>query len=333
MRHVNNYSNDWQSEMRNAYRSVEDLEKAGYLSTKEAAQLKEVGKLYSILLTPYFASLIDKNNPLCPIRLQSIPQIEEWEESQELKADPLTDLKHQPAPKITHRYPNRALLHLTTLCSMYCRYCFRKSLLNDLKEDFLNGEITKSFEYLEAHKEIEEVILSGGDPLMVSDANLFEVLNKLSHMAHIKRLRIHTRVPVTCPMRVTEELISKLKQIQKPLVFVLHFNHPKEITKEVVNAIEKLKTATSFLFNQSVLLPQINDDADVLKKLSETLFDLGITPYYLHHPDKARGTKHYQLGKQKGLEIYDALKKKMPGYLVPRYVIDNPDLPYKRLIS
>ncbi len=331
--HQVNKSLDWQTEMRNAYRSVSALTKANLLTPEEALLLGEVEQRYSIFLTPYYASLMDLKNPKCPIRLQALPHPRENEESNELLADPLYDLKHQPAPKITHRYENRALLHLTINCSMYCRYCFRKSLLNELKSEFIEGDLSDSLKYLQEHREIEEVILSGGDPLLVTDLNLISVLEKLSNISHIKRIRLHTRVPVTLPMRVTEELILSLAKITKPLVFVLHFNHPKEITGDAIQAISLLKKVSSQVLNQSVLLKEINSDASILKELSEKLFDAGVLPYYLHHPDKARGTKHFQISQSEGLQIFEILKKSLPGYLVPRYVVDNPALPYKQTVE
>ncbi len=332
MHYVKNQIGSWQDEIRSAYQSINDLLNAGLLSGEEAFRLNPVEKKYSIFLTPYYAKLIDRTDPHCPIRRQAIPAFEEMDESPELSPDPLTDLKHQPVPKVTHRYSNRVLLHLTPNCSMYCRYCFRKSLLNELKEDLFKGELDKAFQYLESQTEIEEVILSGGDPLLVSDASLSQTLKRLCEIPHLKRIRIHTRVPVTCPMRITPSLIQVLSEQSKPLVMVAHFNHPKELTLEARQALYSLSEVATLL-NQSVLLKGVNDSAATLNLLSEKLFETRVLPYYLHHPDKASGTKHFQISKAEGLAIYEEFKKSTSGYLVPKYVEDDPKSPFKTPVS
>jgi lysine 2,3-aminomutase len=211
---------------------------------------------------------------------------------------------------------------------MYCRFCFRKTLLNAESDAFFEGGLTESLDYLRQHTEIEEVILSGGDPLMVSDENLKWTLRQLAALPSIERVRIHSRVPVTFPERITPELVDAL-DTQKPIVLVTHFNHPKELTNSCRSAIAHIKARGLTVLNQSVLLKRVNDKVETLKQLMVGLFEMGVLPYYLHHPDQAAGTAHFQLSQTEGLTIYEELKKCLPGYLVPRYVVDTGDALYK----
>lgn len=319
----------WEEELSESYRSLEDLVNEGFLLPSEAMNLRQVAQDFKILLPRYYASLIDKRNPKCPIRLQALPNALEQVTPEGFKEDPLEDRAHKPAPRITHRYPGRVLLHLTQACSMYCRFCFRKTLLNDLAPELFSGDVAKSFEYISSHHEIEEVIFSGGDPFLLKDSALRISLERLSSFAHIKRVRFHTRVPVTFPSRVTESLASVFTDSKLPIVVVTHFNHPKEITQQSQKAIALLKRSCAAVLNQSVLLRNVNDDVEVLKPLMEQLFEIGVMPYYLHHPDRAAGTSHFDLPIERGREIYHRLRSSLPGYLTPRYVLDEVGAPYK----
>ncbi len=320
----------WQAEWSHNLRSAADLVGAGLLESDHQESVDRVLKKFKFSLPRYYAGLIDPTDPNCPIRLQAIPSLRELEETPRLVADPLADLDHQPAPRLTHRYQGRALLHLTPNCSLYCRYCFRKSLLNELQPELFGGGFEEPLAYLASHPDIEEVILSGGDPLLAPDATLERVAHELAKLPHLKRLRIHTRVPVTFPQRITDGLIRAVSAGRLPLVFVTHFNHGKEVTPEAVEACRRIKTVSAALLNQSVLLKGVNDDAQVLADLSEKLFDTGILPYYLHHPDRAAGTGHFDLSRERGIEIHEALRTRISGYLVPRYVVDEAGFPYKQ---
>ncbi len=317
----------WQREISQNLRTAEDLLEQGFILPAELPAYERLLQRYPFQLSRYYAGLIEKNNPHCPIRLQAIPQLEEL--STLGSPDPLADLAHQPVPRITHRYPNRCLLHLTPNCSMLCRYCFRKTLLNELKGELFMGGFESALEYIKDHSEIEEVILSGGDPLMATNQNLANLFEGLDSIPHLKRLRIHTRVPVTLPSRIEPALVQLLSKTRLPLILVSHFNHPKELTSESEQACKQLHSATPHLLNQSVLLKGVNNKAAILKALSEKLFENRILPYYLHHPDPARGTFHFHLSIQEGKAIYHELRKILPGYLVPRYVIDKIDSPFK----
>lgn len=330
---ANPASLSWQEEWGHSLRTAEDLAAWGLIEERDCALYEPVLKKYRFCLPRYYARLIDSNDRRCPIRLQALPSLEELTpEPSGFRADPLGDLDHRPEARITHRYPNRALLHLTPNCSMYCRYCFRKSLLNELASELFDGDVAPALTYLASHREIEEVIFSGGDPLMASDTALRMVLTRLNSIPHLRRYRIHTRVPVTFPQRITGELIGALSSGSRPLAIVTHFNHPKEVTKEATRALKQLSSVATLL-NQSVLLSGVNDSAETLVELCTELYDRGVLPYYLHHPDRASGTAQFAISRERGLALERELRSSLPGYLVPRYVVDLSDRSYKVPVS
>jgi EF-P beta-lysylation protein EpmB len=316
---------DWKIEYRSAFRTVRHLIEAGLVPENQASGYGAVLDKYALFLPVYYANLIDKADPACPIRLQAIPQAAELENPTTPVNDPLGDLQHRPVPRITHRYGNRALLHLTVNCPMYCRYCFRKSLLNEDANQFFDGRVEEALGYIEGETNLEEIILSGGDPLMVSDSLLGETLSRLGRVKHLKRIRIHSRTPVTMPSRVDAGLLAALRQCPLPVVFVTHFNHPREWTEKSRQACLALKPHVHSLLNQSVLLRGVNDSAATLQVLNESIFEAGVLPYYLHQLDQARGTLHFEVPVERGKAIVAELKARLPGYLVPRYVVDTGD--------
>jgi len=325
---------DWKQELAESLRTASDLHANGFIEASEIPAYEELLKTYQFLLPRYYASLIDREDPHCPIRRQAIPELKERDDSPLRWADPLSDLSNQPERRVTHRYRDRALLHLTAACSMYCRFCFRKSLLNELKSEFIGGEIEKALDYFRTHTEISEVIFSGGDPFLASFQTLIYVLRELKKLSHIERLRFHTRVPVTFPARVELEFTRALAEnIGVPWTVVCHFNHPREVTVESRRATNCLREAGAQLLNQSVLLRGVNDRAETLIDLSKKLFSAGILPYYLHHPDPAKGTIHFEMDHAEGLAMWNAMKRSLPGYLVPRYVFDDPRQPFKTEIA
>lgn len=324
---------NWKQELQQSFRTALELLEAGYINADEYLTLKPVIARYQFLLPRYYASLIDRSDPKCPIRAQAIPSVNELSDSLKWLKDPLEDLNHKPLSRITHRYQGRVLLHLSPNCSMYCRFCFRKTLLNEMKADLFEGSITEGISYIQDTTSINEVILSGGDPLLMGTEALGTLIDMLDNISHIRRIRIHSRVPVTLPSRIDHALTSKLGNTKKHLVIVTHFNHPKEITSLSQYAASSLKAIGITLLNQSVLLSGVNDDVQTLIELSERLFDTGILPYYLHHPDKAQGTEYFSLSKEQGLKIYHEVRKNLSGYLVPRYVTDVVCKPYKVEVS
>jgi KamA family protein len=321
---------DWQWQLRNAFRTAESLAQRGWIPQDSVTEFQALLQRYPVLITPYYAGLIDGTDPACPIRAQAIPRLEENRASEAAQADPLNDLQHRPASRITHRYRHRLLLHLTPNCSMNCRYCFRKTLLGEQRPEFFDGQVFEALEYIRTHTEINEVILSGGDPFLANEATLSSVLKMLDGLDHVHRVRFHTRVPVTLPMRVSKDFAELLSSHRKKTVTVTHFNHPKEITPEAVRAIGHLKEAGHTVLNQSVLLSGVNDGVHALCRLSEDLFSAGVLPYYLHHPDRALGTLHFDVTKERGLELYGAIRERLPGYLVPKYVFDDGANRFKR---
>jgi lysine 2,3-aminomutase len=311
---------DWRDHLRLAARTPEGLAHYGLLTSQEASALKAVSDRYETLVTPYYLSLIDPLNPACPIRLQALPHPSELEHLEGEERDPIGDDPHKVTPILVHRYQDRALLFPTYRCPMFCRYCFRKDALNS-DAVRLHEALPKSLEYLRAHPELKEVILSGGDPLMLPDTRLAQLLSALKD-AGVKRLRLHTRFPVTLPHRVTQPLATLLGE--HSAVLVTHFNHPRELTIEAREALERLRLAGVRTLNQAVLLRGVNDQEDTLRDLMSELLEVGALPYYLHHPDLTAGTQHFRVSLRRGLELTRALRGSLTGLAQPRYVIDVP---------
>ena len=323
----------WRKALQESLRTADDLAREGLIARADIPAYATLLEKYRFLLPKYYADLIDRNNPLCPIRLQAIPDPRELRSNRLAVPDPLQDLQNQPTGRITHRYGNRLLLHLTPNCSMYCRFCFRKTLLNELSEDLFAGSLEHALTYISVHSNIEEVIFSGGDPLMSSSATLHGVVRELAKFPHLERIRFHTRVPVTFPSRIDTELIQAIAASRFAPIVVTHFNHPKEITAEALAGCQKLIAGGARLLNQSVLLRGVNDQAATLISLSKGLFSAGIIPYYLHHPDPAEGTDHFATSEIEGLKIYNEMRAQLSGYLVPKYVVDRMGRPYKSLVG
>jgi lysine 2,3-aminomutase len=309
--------------------------------------LKDIGSLRKILpwlaegveqtttqfqfqITPYYLCLLDPQNPQDPLAKICVPQIAELDWRLDELADPIGDrvqneeLKHSPTPAIVHRYADRCLLFLTPLCSSYCRYCFRREIVAKPENTFSQDVLEKSFQYIEQTHSLREVILSGGDPLLWGDQKLEAVLKRLESVEHLRTLRFHTRFPVFNPYRITDEFVEILSKIKKPLVFMLHIMHPKEISEDFVFAIKKLKNIGVTLLNQSVLIKDCNDNAETLKELSYRLMDCGIVPQYLHIVDRARGTSHFRVSIAKGQELLKSLHGQISGYMIPQLMLEIP---------
>ena len=314
----------WRRQLKEAARTPEDLLAWGVITEDEARILGTVTRRYETLIPPYYLSLIDRDDPACPIRKQAIPSLYELEHLPGEETDPIGDRAHAPTEILVHRYPDRVLLFPTYRCPMFCRYCFRKDTLNGSSIK-LHQALPESLAYLKAHPEIEEVILSGGDPLILSTARLSELLKAIISVG-IQRLRLHSRFPVTLPQRVDSSLCDALASItaEIPLTLVTHFNHPKEITPESTKAVALLKRAGVTVLNQSVLLAGINDEVSTLKSLCRSLLNLGVLPYYLHHPDLTAGTQHFRVTIERGLALSRALRGGLSGLGIPTYVIDLP---------
>lgn len=273
-------------------------------------------------ITPYYESLIDLDDPRDPLaRMVRFSPEEAIVQGEEMD-DPIGDGSHGCAAngRLVHRYPDRALLLVTDRCAAHCRFCFRRSILGDRAEDITDREVDEAVRYVAAHKEIREIVLTGGDPLSLSDSRLGEVLDRLKTHAGVCSVRIHTRFPVYDPARC-DKGISKLVSLVDTLV--VHVNHSREITPAFKDAAAVLKGAT-FLLNQSVLLKGVNDSREELAALSRGLASAGVLPYYLHYPDLARGTSHFRIPLKEAIALVSSLQGHLPGYLIPRFVLDIP---------
>lgn len=293
------------------------------LTSAEIARIESAAKLQPLKITPYYLSLLDRNNPADPLRRMVLPDVRELHVAPGESADPIGDTgQYQPVPCVTHRHPERVLIYPVMQCAGYCRYCFRRRRVDADAEIWSSGVERKALKYIREHREIREVILTGGEPLLLDDAQLSALLKKLRRIPHIRLLRIHTRMPAFNPFRITRRLAVELKSFQ-PLWVVVHFNHPREITPVAGYYLDRLRRNAPML-NQSVLLKGVNDNADTLRELFWRLAERGIKPYYLHHPDQAEGTRHLRPSLRDGLSLWEELSGTLPGYLIPRYVLDVP---------
>jgi lysine 2,3-aminomutase len=316
-------SESWLREVTTGARAVSELVSLGHVGANDAAALEAVAARFEMWVSRYYLSLIDRADPQCPIRKQALPHPDELLALPTELTDPIGDLAHRQPPVVIHRYPDRALLFPTLRCPMFCRYCFRKVYLNEEDPIRLSQDLDRAIAYITAQEGIREVILSGGDPLLLTDTRLAGLLGRLRAIPHVRRLRIHTRVPATLPMRLTTELGGVLSAAG-PLTVVSHFNHPRELTAQAIEGTRTLRMAGVPLANQSVLLRGVNDDTDTLRALFEGLLDMGVRPYYLHHPDLTVGTQHFRVSLDEGLELTRALRGRQSGLAIPHYVVEIP---------
>ena len=274
-------------------------------------------------ITPHFFSLIDRNDPNCPLRIQVIPRAEEMDYAPNEMADPCGEDKTMVAPGLVHRYPDRVLFLITDRCAAYCRYCTRSRLVSGVGEQELEVDFAEALAYLRRHPEIRDVLLSGGDPLLFSDQRLYNLLKEIRSIPHIEIVRLGSRVPIFLPQRITPELCAMLKEFH-PLWINIHTNHPKELTSEVKAALGRLADAGIPMGNQSVLLKGVNDSAEVLKTLFQKLIQCRVRPYYLYQCDLIQGTSHLRVPISTGLELMDQIRGFTTGFAVPQYVVDGP---------
>lgn len=315
--------NDWKWQIRNRIATVEELKQVVELTeTEEKAVSKCLNKL-RMAITPYYAMLINPQDPDCPIRKQAIPTELELEEGLGDMNDPLHEEKDSPVTGLTHRYPDRVLLLLTDQCSMYCRHCTRRRLAGNTDQAYCKEKMERAIMYIKNTPEIRDVLLSGGDPLCISDERLEWVLQELRKIEHVEIIRLGTRTPVVLPQRITPKLVEMLKKYH-PIWINTHFNHPREITRESKEAIACLANAGTPLGNQSVLLRGINDCPDLMKKLVHQLVKMRVRPYYLYQCDLSTGIEHFRTPVSRGIEIIERLRGHTSGFAVPTFVIDAP---------
>lgn len=315
--------NDWKWQVKNRIETLEQLKQYISLTPEEENGVKESLKTLRMAITPYYLSLIDPNDPHCPIRKQSVPTIAETHQATADLLDPLHEDEDSPVPGLTHRYPDRVLFLITDQCSMYCRHCTRRRFAGQHDCESPKERIQKSIDYIARTPQVRDVLLSGGDGLLVSDAMLESIIERLRAIPHVEIIRIGTRTPVVCPQRITDDLVNMLKKYH-PIWVNTHFNHPNEITPESAEACAKLANAGIPLGNQSVLLRGVNDCVHVMKQLVRDLVKIRVRPYYIYQCDLSMGIEHFRTPVAKGIEIIEALRGHTSGYAVPTFVVDAP---------
>ena len=314
--------NDWRWQLSNRVNDLEILETFINLTPEEIEGVSADDK-FRLDITPYFASLIDPDDPMCPIRQQVIPKGRELKAFDSMMADSLAEDQHSPVPGLVHRYPDRVLMLVTTQCASYCRYCTRSRIVGDASATFSRAEFEMQLDYLRRTPQVRDVLLSGGDALTMSPRTLDFLLRELSQIEHIEIIRIGSRVPIFMPQRITDELCATLEKYH-PLWLNIHVNHPREITPELYRACEKLVRAGVPLGNQSVLLAGINDSVHIQRELVHGLVQMRVRPYYLYQCDMVHGAGHFRTTVSKGIEIIEGLRGHTSGYAVPTFVVDAP---------
>jgi lysine 2,3-aminomutase len=313
---------NWRWQLSHRINTPEDFEKVIKLSDSEKKALS-ASHLFRVDITPYFISLIDPEDPKDPIRQQVVPTAKEMVPFTAMMEDSLAEDRHSPVPGLVHRYPDRVLMLVTTQCASYCRYCTRSRIVGDPSATFSRAEFEMQIEYLKHTPQVRDVLLSGGDPLVLAPKILEEILSRLREIPHIEIIRIGTRVPVFLPMRVTDDLTDMLQKYH-PLWINIHVNHSNEISAELAEACDRLTRAGIPLGNQSVLLAGVNDNVHVQRQLVQDLVRIRVRPYYLYQCDLVEGAGHFRTPVAKGIEIMEGLRGHTSGYAVPNYVIDAP---------
>jgi len=315
--------NDWKWQLKNAVSSLEGLKR--FIPTAPACdeRFERVISNYPLSVTPYYLSLIDFEDPDDPVRRQAFPDPQETEFFQTGEEDPLEEESDMAVPGLIHRYPDRVLLQITNMCPVLCRHCTRKREWKNGLWTRSDGELRAMIDYLEKNKNVRDVLISGGDPLVLATKRLESILQRLRAIPHLEILRIGTRAPVVLPQRIDAELVTMLKKY-RPLWINTHFNHPNEITREAIEACDKILCAGIPMNNQSVLLKGVNDSASVMLRLCRELVRTGVRPYYLYQCDPVKGAEHFRTSLRKGLEIIEGLRGHTTGFAVPAFVVDAP---------
>ncbi len=315
--------NDWHWQIKNRITTLEQLQQVVKLTPEEIQGVNLCLQSLRMAITPYYATLMDPNNTDCPIRKQAIPTIHETVKSDSDLRDPLHEEADSPAPGITHRYPDRVLLLVTDQCSMYCRHCTRRRLAGNTDKTLPTSQTEQAINYIRGNPEIRDVLISGGDPLCLPTHKLEHIIASLRAIPHVEVIRIGTRTPVVLPHRITDKLVRMLSKYH-PLWINTHFNHPKELTPQSIEACNKLANAGIPLGNQCVLLKGVNDCPGIMKKLMHGLVKTRVRPYYMYQCDLSEGIEHFRTSVSRGIEIIELLRGHTSGFAVPTYVIDAP---------
>lgn len=315
--------NDWLWQLTNTIRTVDDLKKIIHLTPEEEEGIRQTNKTIPLNITPYYALLMDSDNPNDPIRRQAVPLSYESQRTAYDMKDPLHEDVDAPVQGLTHRYPDRVLFLVTNQCAMYCRHCTRRRFSGHIGQGVPKKQIDAAIAYINIHSEVRDVLLSGGDALLINDRILEYILSELRKIPHVEIIRIGTRAPVVFPQRITNNLVNIIKKYH-PIWINTHFNHPKEITEDSKRAIEMLVDAGVPMGNQTVLLAGINDCPNIMKKLVHELVKIRVRPYYIYQCDLSEGIGHFRTPVGKGIEIIEALRGHTSGYAVPTFVVDAP---------
>ncbi len=314
---------DWHWQIKHRIRTKDELEQIIKLTPEEEEGIKKASGRLSMAITPYWAALMDPEDPNCPIRRQAVPVASEFLIGPHEMTDPCAEDRDSPAPHLVHRYPDRVLLLSTEHCAMYCRHCTRRRLVGEHQESNSPDRFDAAIEYIKSNKKIRDVLISGGDPLLMEDEELENLVQRIRSISHVEFLRIGTRIPVTLPQRVSEKLVNMLKKYS-PIWMSIHFNHPKEVTRRSKIACDMLADAGIPMGSQTVLLKGINDRPYIMRKLVHDLLKIRVRPYYIYQCDPVRGTQHFRAPVAVGINIMEKLRGYTSGYAVPTYVIDGP---------
>ena len=315
--------NNWIWQQQQRVKNLEQLGKVIKLTDDERKAYDGSVEMFNMSITPYYASLMDPEDPNCPIRLQAVPKMGELYITQNDLEDPLGEEKDMPVPGITHRYPDRVLFYTTHNCAMYCRFCTRKRKVSDPSSAAQKQQLDAGLEYIRNHKEIRDVVISGGDPLSNSDDRLDYILGSLRSMPHIEMFRLGTRNLVTLPQRINDDFIRMIRK-HHPVYVNTHFNHPKECTREAFDACRRLADAGVAISNQMVLLKGVNNDHKIVKELNHKLLMMRVRPYYIYQCDLSQGISHFRTSVEEGIDIIEHLRGWTSGLAVPHFVVDGP---------
>ena len=314
---------DYKWQLKNVIKDVPTLDKVVKLSAAEKGDLKKCLNKFTMAITPYYAALMDKKDKNCPVRMQAIPRALELNDDPSDLSDPLHEDVDSPVPGLTHRYPDRVLLLVTNICSMNCRHCTRRRFVGFEDVHMASANLDKAIEYIRKNKMVRDVLISGGDPLVLTDAALEAIIKRIRAIDHVEIIRIGSRTPVVMPMRITDDLVEMLKKYH-PIYLNTHFNHPKEMTAEAAEACAKLANAGIPVGNQSVLLRGVNDCPQTMKRLVHELLMARVKPYYIYQCDLSKGISHFRTTVSKGIEIIENLRGHTSGMAVPTFVVDAP---------
>ncbi|MFA5059465.1 MAG: KamA family radical SAM protein [Candidatus Omnitrophota bacterium] len=314
---------DWRWQIRNRIRTKDVLSKIIKMTPEEEKGVDGCKDKLTMSIPPYFASLIDPEDPSCPIRLQSVPLAAEMKKSAHELTDPCGEDKNSPVHGLVHRYPDRVLFLVNEMCAMYCRYCTRSRMVGDGQRTLNPATYEAAYDYIRSNKKIRDVLISGGDPLTLGDGMLESIIQNIKAIPHVEFVRIGTRIPVTLPQRVTPELVAMLKKYS-PIWMSVHFNHPREVTKRVKQACDMLADSGIPMGSQTVLLKGINDRPHIMRKLFHELLKIRVRPYYIYQCDPILGSDHFRTPVSVGINIIEKLRGHTTGYSIPTFVIDGP---------